>query len=80
MTEDAVRVGHRLLTASRPTIDAMRLRLQAVPTAEKPDIAYRASTMVRQAAHDRQLSAPLRGDVEDAVAMLLVLGVTAVPD
>jgi len=53
----------------------MRDRLKAVPASEKPDIAYRAAAMLRRARADRQLTPPLRGDLEDAIAMLLVLGI-----
>ncbi len=73
-----VRVGSHAITASLHSIDEMRERLLGVPLVERSDIAYRASSMLRQARTDGQLKLPLRGDFEDAVAMLLALGVTAV--
>jgi len=78
MTDRSIRIQHLVLTASAHCIEAMRQRLRAVPTVEKAEIAYRASSMVRQAFLDRELAPPLRGDVEDAIAMLLILGVTMV--
>lgn len=78
MSDDAVRIGGRVLIASRHSVATMRQRLDVVPVDEKADIAFRASAMVRQAFQDQQLARPLRGDLEDAVAMLLVLGVTTV--
>jgi hypothetical protein len=76
----SIRIRNRLVRASTPCVDAMRERLVAVPLLEKADIAYRATTMIRQALADRQLTAPLRPDFEDAVAILLVLGVAAIDD
>jgi hypothetical protein len=75
---DSVRVGSQSVTASWHRIDEMRPRLLAVPLIERSDIAYRASSMLRQARNDGQLRLPLRADLEDAVAMLVVLGITAV--
>lgn len=76
--ERAIRIHNRVVSASLHSIEEMRERLRAAPMLERADIAYRASSMVRQAAADHQLAIPLRGDGEDAVAMLLVLGVTVV--
>jgi len=78
MPDRVVRIGAHVVTASSHCIGAMRDRLLGVPLLEKSDIAYRASSMIRQARADGQLRLPLPGDIEDAVAMLLVLGVTAV--
>ncbi|HUA51310.1 MAG TPA: hypothetical protein VMB81_04060 [Candidatus Sulfotelmatobacter sp.] len=78
MSDQSIRIKNRLVTAPADCIEAMRKRLNAVPLIEKAEIAYRASTMLRQALADHQLTPPLRGDVEDAIAMLLVLGVAVV--
>jgi hypothetical protein len=78
MIDHAILIQGRLVIASARCVEAMRQRLRAVPTLEKADIAYRASTMLRQAFADQLLTPPLRSDVEDAIAMLLVLGVTTV--
>ncbi len=78
MPDRSLRIRRHLLVASAQCIAAMRERLLSVPLPEKSDIAYRASSMIRQAAADRELDLPLKGDIEDAVAMLLVLGVTVV--
>lgn len=73
-----VRIGQRRLAASDATVMEMRERLMAVPTPEKSDIAFRASTMLRRAHADGRLGTRLRADFEDAVAMLLALGVHTV--
>jgi hypothetical protein len=78
MQDRVVRIGAQALTASSHCMEMMRDRLRGVPLLERSDIAYRASSMIRQARADGQLHLPMRGDIEDAVAMLLVLGVTAV--
>jgi hypothetical protein len=78
MPDRCVRIRHQLLTASVQCIGAMRERLLGVPLPEKSDIAYLASAMIRRAHADGQLGLPLRDDLEDAVAMLLVLGVAVV--
>ena len=80
MSDHSIRIRDRAFSVSRYCVDDMRVRLTAVPVLEKADIAYRASTMLRQALSDRQLTMPLRGDLEDAIAILLVLGVTVVHD
>jgi hypothetical protein len=78
MHDRCVRIRRQLLMASAQCIVGMRERLLCVPLLEKSDIAYRASAMIRRAHDDGQLRHPLRSDLEDAVAMLLVLGVAAV--
>lgn len=78
MTRPFVHIRGRLLTASEDTVALMAQRLLAVPTMEKPDIVHRACAMLRQAHRDGELHQPLRDDFEDAIAMLLVLGVTTV--
>jgi hypothetical protein len=80
MHDRYVRIRDYALTASLPIIEAMRETLRGVPAPEKPDIAYRASSMIRQARAEGLLRLPLRGDIEDAVAMLLVLGIRMVHD
>jgi hypothetical protein len=78
MDDRYVRIGSWALTASTRSIQVMRERLLSVPVWEKSYIAYRASAMIRQAHADGQLGLPRPGDLEDAVAMLLALGVSAV--
>lgn len=78
MQNGVVRVGTRALTVPSQCIQAMRERLLSVPLPERSDIAYRASAMIRQACVEGQLRSPLRSDFEDAIAMLLVLGIKAV--
>jgi hypothetical protein len=80
MHDRYVRIRDQLLTASTHCIVAMRERLASVPLLEKSEIAYRACAMIRRAHADGQLHLPLRGDLEDAIAMLLVLGVAVIHD
>jgi hypothetical protein len=68
---------HRLI-ANDANVQDMRERIAAVPDLEKPEIAHRASIMIRRAHEHGELARPLRGDLEDAIAMLLVLGVRRV--
>jgi hypothetical protein len=70
----------QLLMASDANVRTMRRKLLAVPAIEKPDIAHLAAMMIRQANKDGALGGPLRADIEDAVAMLVVLGVSRVHD
>lgn len=77
MPANSITIRNRSISVSEVCAAEMRQRLSVVQVLERADIAFRASTMLRLALVDPQLTPPLRSD-EDAVTMLLALGVTTI--